>query len=75
MIDFDNPVIAFTALDRCDGCGAQAYSVAQKEGHADLLFCAHHRREHYATLLDEGWSVTDDYEGIESLTGTPMGAY
>lgn len=75
MIDFDNPVIAFSALDRCDRCGAQAYSVAQKDGKADLLFCLHHRKEHFDALLDDEWTVTDDYEGMESLVGTPMGAY
>lgn len=40
-----------TALDRCDRCGAQAYirAVLQKSG-KDLLFCAHHAREHEGKL-------------------------
>ncbi len=35
-----------TAEDRCDRCGAQAYlRVHLASGH-ELLFCAHHAREH-----------------------------
>lgn len=68
MLDLDNPVIEFTALDRCDRCGSQAYSVAQKQGHSDLLFCAHHRKRNYDGLLDDGWIVIDDTLGLERLT-------
>lgn len=71
MIDADNPVIEFTALDRCDRCGAQAYSVAQQEGFSDLLFCLHHRKEFYNPLLDQGWAVVDDCTAIEALTQRP----
>lgn len=31
----------FTALDRCDSCGSQAYISALVNG-SELLFCAHH---------------------------------
>lgn len=34
-----------TPLDRCDRCGAQAYVRATLE-QSELLFCAHHWREH-----------------------------
>lgn len=67
MIDTELPMISFTALDRCDRCGAQAYAVASQPGRADLFFCIHHRRENYDALLDSGWTVVDDYEGIENL--------
>lgn len=72
MIDSKNPVLAFSALDRCDRCGAQAYSVAQQKGRSDLLFCIHHRKEFYDGLLDTGWTVVDDYEAIERLVGTSI---
>lgn len=70
MIDNDLPVIDFTAEDRCDSCGAQAYAVAMKEGCADLLFCVHHRRKNYDALLDKGWMVIDDVAGLERLYPT-----
>lgn len=39
------------ATDRCDRCGAQAFVLVVIEG-TDLLFCAHHYREH-APKLDQ----------------------
>lgn len=42
-------VPTFTALDRCDRCGAQAYLRVWLEK-SELLFCAHHAREHHAAL-------------------------
>ena len=35
-----------TASDRCDRCGAQAYLRVELPGGSELLFCAHHAREH-----------------------------
>ena len=35
-----------TASDRCDRCGAQAYLRVELPGGNELLFCAHHGREH-----------------------------
>lgn len=70
MIDVELPVIEFSAEDRCDSCGAQAYAVATKEGNADLLFCVHHRRKNYDALRDKGWTVIDDVAGLEVLYPT-----
>lgn len=67
-------VISFTALDRCDRCGAQALARAEKAGR-DLLFCNHHLRKNYDVLLDGGWEIVEDYEAIQNLGATPMGAY
>ena len=39
-----------TALDRCDRCGAQAYVRATLLSGSELLFCAHHWREHEAKI-------------------------
>lgn len=50
-----------TAADRCDRCGAQAYvRVVLPVG--ELLFCAHHAREHapkFAALATEVHDETD----------------
>jgi hypothetical protein len=52
-------VISLTAQDRCDGCGAQAFSIAVRGG-TTLLFCKHHRRKSTEKLEAEGWSIIDD---------------
>lgn len=68
MLDMDNPLLEFTAHDRCDRCGAQAYTIASREDMpSDLLFCLHHRKANYNALLEDGWEVIDDYEAISRL--------
>ena len=37
---------ALSAADRCDRCGAQAYLKVELQSGGELLFCAHHAREH-----------------------------
>jgi hypothetical protein len=39
-----------TAADRCDRCSAQAYVRATLHAGGELLFCAHHGREHIPAL-------------------------
>jgi hypothetical protein len=41
---------ALTAADRCDRCSAQAYVRATLHAGGELLFCAHHGREHIPAL-------------------------
>ena len=41
-----------TTHDRCDRCGAQAYVRARLSGGGELLFCAHHARQHLPKLRD-----------------------
>jgi hypothetical protein len=41
---------ALTAVDRCDRCGAQAYVRALLPSGLELLFCAHHNRQHSSAL-------------------------
>ncbi|MGI8880031.1 MAG: DUF7455 domain-containing protein [Jatrophihabitans sp.] len=48
------------ATDRCDRCGAPAYVRVTLQSGGELLFCAHHAREHEdrlraitATIYDE----------------------
>lgn len=67
MVDTELPMIEFTAHDRCDRCGARAISMATHDEHTELLFCGHHRREHAQMLMDEGWTIVDDYEQMEQL--------
>lgn len=68
MVDTDTPLIEFSVEDRCDRCGAQAYSLARKHDAAsELLMCLHHRREYADNMMDEGWEIVDDYEAIERL--------
>jgi len=60
-------LIEFTALDRCDRCNAQAHHAARKEGLSDLLFCGHHLKRHIDSLLDSGWTILSDNEGVKNL--------
>lgn len=48
-----------TAADRCDRCGAQAY-VRVTLSAGELLFCAHHARQHEAALAGR---ITTDARG------------
>jgi len=41
-------------------CGAQAYVRAVLPGGHDLVFCAHHGREHEAALAAAGATIRDD---------------
>jgi hypothetical protein len=38
------------AADRCDRCSAQAYVRATLHAGGELLFCAHHGKEHIPAL-------------------------
>jgi hypothetical protein len=54
------PTTPLTALDRCDRCGAQAYLRVELAGGGELLFCAHHAREHGDRLREIAVSVHDE---------------
>jgi hypothetical protein len=43
---------SLSTADRCDRCGAQAYVRARLHGGGELLFCAHHGRQHAPVLRD-----------------------
>ena len=50
-----------TVADRCDRCGAQAFVRARLAGGFELLFCAHHGREHLEKLRDlDDIEITDE---------------
>lgn len=65
------PSSPLTALDRCDRCGAQAYLRVELQNGLELLFCAHHAREHGDKLKEVAVNVTDE---THKLAGTPSNA-
>ena len=57
------PSQPLTAADRCDRCGAQAYVRVVMSSGGELMFCAHHYRQHEAKLLFSGARVLLDQRG------------
>ncbi|GAB7003835.1 hypothetical protein JCM18899A_13070 [Nocardioides sp. AN3] len=60
-----------TAADRCDRCGAQAYLRVELQSGGELLFCAHHAREHGDKLKEIAVNVVDE---THKLSTTPAPA-
>ena len=65
------PSKPLTAMDLCDRCGAQAYVRVVLPGSGELLFCAHHNREHAAALAKVAVEIQDE---TDRLTAAPAGA-
>lgn len=63
-----------TAVDRCDRCGAQAYLRVSLQGGGELLFCAHHAREHGDKLREIAAYVHDETDRLADPTPTPAAA-
>ncbi|HET6698960.1 MAG TPA: hypothetical protein VFG88_07730 [Nocardioidaceae bacterium] len=59
-----------TALDRCDRCGAQAYLRVELAQGGELLFCAHHAREHGDKLREIAVSVQDETDKLSETPAT-----
>ena len=55
---------ALNASDRCDRCGAQAYVRVTLASGFDLLFCAHHSKEHADKLKQVALKIHDESERI-----------
>jgi hypothetical protein len=55
---------ALTAADRCDRCGAQAYVRVTLPGGSELLFCAHHGKEHADKLKQVALKIQDETSKI-----------
>ncbi|ADH92494.1 hypothetical protein EBF03_03735 [Arcanobacterium haemolyticum] len=53
----------FTAADRCDACGAQAYVRVDMEA-GQLMFCAHHARKFSSKISEVALSVIDETEMV-----------
>ena len=48
------------AVHRCDRCGAQAYVRVLLHSRQDLLFCAHHYRQHAPALSKVAAGIQDE---------------
>ena len=55
---------ALTAMDRCDRCGAQAYVQALLPNGLELLFCAHHNRQHSSALTKIAVGIHDETDRL-----------
>ncbi|WP_084963811.1 DUF7455 domain-containing protein [Thermoactinospora rubra] len=64
------PAKPLTALDRCDRCGAQAYIRATLPVGGELLFCAHHGRQHIAALREKGAEILDESAKLSKTPAT-----
>ena len=62
------PRSPLTASDRCDRCGAQAYLRVELHSGGELLFCAHHARQHGEKLREIAASYIDE---TDKLAATP----
>jgi len=52
------------AMTRCDRCGAQAYVRVLLPSRQDLLFCAHHYRQHAPALAKVAAGIQDETERL-----------
>jgi 4-hydroxyphenylpyruvate dioxygenase-like putative hemolysin len=52
------------AARRCDRCGAQAYVRVLLHTRQDLLFCAHHYRQHAPALAKVAAQIQDQTERL-----------
>jgi hypothetical protein len=59
-----------TAADRCDRCGAQAFLRVELAEGAELLFCAHHAREHGEKLRQVAINVYDETHKLSTEPGS-----
>ena len=64
------PSTPLTAVDRCDRCGAQAYLRVELSGGGELLFCAHHAREHGDKLREIAVHVHDETDRLSNTPAT-----
>lgn len=55
---------ALNAADRCDRCGAQAYVRVTMANGFELLFCAHHSKEHADKLKQVALQIHDESERL-----------
>jgi hypothetical protein len=58
------PMKPLSALDLCDRCGAQAYVRVVLPGAGELLFCAHHSRQHADALARVAVEIQDETDRL-----------
>jgi hypothetical protein len=59
-----------TAMDVCDRCGAQAYVRVVLPGAGELLFCAHHSRQHADALAKVAIEIQDETARLAPGSGS-----
>ena len=64
------PTKPLNATDLCDRCGAQAYVRVVLAGSAELLFCAHHNRQHAEALAKIAVEIQDETSRLSRTSGT-----
>ena len=64
------PTKPLNANDLCDRCGAPAYVRVLLPGPSELLFCAHHNRQHAHALAKVAIEIQDE---TARLTAKPGG--
>lgn len=64
------PGTELSAADRCDRCGAQAYVRVTLTSGGELLFCAHHSREHAEKLRDIAVTIHDETNRLADVPST-----
>jgi len=67
------PSAALSAVDRCDRCGAQAYVRVELPAGGELLFCAHHGREHGDKLRQMAVAIHDETGRLLGTSATAPG--
>ena len=60
------PSKPLSALDLCDRCGAQAYVRVVLPGSGELLFCAHHARQHAEALARVAVEIQDETDRLSN---------
>ncbi len=60
------PMKPLSALDLCDRCGAQAYMRVVLSGGGELLFCAHHGRQHGEALARIAIEIQDETDRLSA---------
>ena len=63
------PSRPLTAMDLCDRCGAQAYVRVVLPDSGELLFCAHHGRQHAEALAKIAVEIQDETGRLVPGTG------
>ncbi len=58
------PTKPLIPTDRCDRCGAQAYVRVLLASSRELLFCAHHNRQHGQALAKVAVEIHDESERL-----------
>jgi hypothetical protein len=63
------PTKPLNAHDLCDRCGAPAYVRVILPGSAELLFCAHHNRQHAPALAKVAVEIQDETARLSDKSG------